>query len=56
MDRPGGIEGCAHILLTLLDGLRMLVPAMVKNNPCPAVADTRASGRDCAVHARMYKN
>jgi len=43
-------------LLTLLDGLRVLMPAMVKNNPCPGVWDTRASAAACAVHGRMTRD
>src|SRR6266446_1061900 len=45
---------CTH-LAYLLDGLRVLMPAMVKNNPCPGVRDSRASAAACAVHGRMYK-
>jgi len=42
-------------LLAVLDGLRLLMPAIVKNNPCPGVRDSRASAAACAVHGRMYK-
>ena len=51
-----GIEGRAHILLTLLDGLSVLMPAMVKNDPLSGSLDeTRAGAAACAVHGRIYK-
>src|ERR1700681_4837843 len=39
-----GIEGRAHILLTLLDGLSVLMPATVKNDPLSGSLDETRAG------------